>query len=220
MFLEIRDILTPAEVARLMEISKALKFVDGRVSNPHATAKNNLQADHGDPLYAESSRIVAEGFKRSREFQDFALPQRVAAPLLARYEPGMKYGVHADAAFMPMADGPLRSDLSCTVFLAHPSTYEGGELTIHIGRALHFKCLPGHAIVYPSTTLHEVQPVRAGQRLVSITFIQSHVADEQKRDALFELGEVSALEGANMDPLNRTRLEAVRQNLMRMWSEN
>jgi PKHD-type hydroxylase len=218
MFLEIKGLLGAPEVARLTEIAKSLRFVDGRASNPHALAKNNLQADSADPRYAESSKIVADAFARSREFNDFAMPARIAPPLLARYEPGMKYGVHADAARMTLPDGPLRSDLSCTVFLSHPSTYEGGELTIHIGRALLFKCLPGHAIVYPSTTLHEVQPVRAGQRLVSITFIQSIVADEQRRDMLFELGEVSALEGANMDGLNRTRLEAVRQNLLRMWS--
>jgi PKHD-type hydroxylase len=218
MFLEIKGLLNPPDVARLVDISASLKFVDGRVSNPHALAKDNLQADSADPLYAESSRIVADAFARSREFNDFAMPVRVAPPLLARYEPGMKYGVHADASHMVLADGFLRSDLSCTVFLSHPSTYEGGELTIHIGRALPFKCLPGHAIVYPSTTLHEVQPVRAGRRLVSITFIQSRVADEQKRDLLFELGEISALEGARMDGLNRTRLEAVRQNLLRRWS--
>jgi PKHD-type hydroxylase len=218
MFLEIKGLLSPPEVARLVDISAKLKFVDGRISNPHALAKDNLQADSDDPLYAESSKIVADAFARSREFNDFAMPARIAPPLLARYEPGMKYGVHADAAHMVLADGSLRSDLSCTVFLSHPSTYEGGELTIHIGRALPFKCLPGHAIVYPSTTLHEVQPVRAGRRLVSLTFIQSRVADEQRRDMLFELGEISALEGARMDGLSRTRLEAVRQNLLRMWS--
>jgi PKHD-type hydroxylase len=218
MFLEIKGLLSPHEVARLVDISAKLKFVDGRISNPHALAKDNLQADSDDPLHAESSEIVADAFARSREFNDFAMPLRIAPPLLARYEPGMKYGVHADAAHMVLADGSLRSDLSCTVFLSHPSTYEGGELTIHIGRALPFKCLPGHAIVYPSTTLHEVQPVRAGRRLVSLTFIQSRVADEQRRDMLFELGEISALEGARMDGLSRTRLEAVRQNLLRMWS--
>jgi PKHD-type hydroxylase len=218
MFLEIKGLLSPPEVARLVDISAKLKFVDGRISNPHALAKDNLQADSDDPLYAESSQIVADAFSRSREFNDFAMPARIAPPLLARYEPGMKYGVHADAAHMVLADGSLRSDLSCTVFLSHPSTYEGGELTVHIGRALPFKCLPGHAVVYPSTTLHEVQPVRAGRRLVSLTFIQSRVPDEQRRDMLFELGEISALEGARMDGLSRTRLEAVRQNLLRMWS--
>jgi PKHD-type hydroxylase len=131
----------------------------------------------------------------------------------------MKYGPHADAAFLPLSDGPLRSDLSCTVFLSDPRTYEGGELVIHLGvRALPLKAAPGNAIVYPSTTLHEVAPVRSGQRLVSLTFIESRIPDEQERAMVYELGEISALEGASMNWLNRMRLEVVRQNLTRKWS--
>lgn len=222
MFLEIKNLLSAQEVSRLAEIAKTLRFVDGKVSNPHSQAKDNLQADHGDPLYAESTKIVADAFMRSREFHDFALPVRFAPPLLARYEPGMKYGAHADAALMTTpGGGALRSDLSCTVFLNDPAAYEGGELVIHLGvRAMPIKLAPGHAVLYPSTTLHEVAPVRAGQRLVSITFIQSRVADEHRRDLLFELGEVAALEGNAMSWINRTRLDAVRQNLLRMWAEN
>jgi PKHD-type hydroxylase len=143
----------------------------------------------------------------------------MAPPLLARYEPGMKYGPHADAAFLPFPDRALRSDVSCTVFLSDPRTYEGGELLIHLGvRALPLKGASGSAILYPSTTLHEVAPVRSGQRLVSLTFIESEIPDEQERAILFELGEISALEGNTMNWVNRMRLEVVRQNLTRKWS--
>lgn len=220
MLLKIKNLLTSQECERLVALSGELKFVDGRATNPANTSKQNLQADPSDPKYAESVQIVAGAMTRSREFGSFALPKRVAPPLLCRYEPGMKYGAHADAALMEIGGEPLRSDLSCTIFLADPHTYEGGELVIHNGlQALPVKLLPGHAVVYPSTTLHEVAPVRQGMRLVGITFIQSFVADEAKRDILFELGEISALEGAKMDWLSRTRLEVARQNLMRMWAE-
>ena len=220
MYLQLKELLGAADVARLAEIARQIKFADGRATNPAALAKNNLQADYTDPLYAESSEIMMNALARSEEFQDFTLPRTVAPPLLAKYEPGMKYGAHADAAMMEIGGEPLRSDLSCTIFLADPRTYEGGELVIHNGlQALPVKLLPGHAVVYPSTTLHEVAPVRQGVRLVGITFIQSFVADEAKRDILFELGEISAIEGANMDWLSRTRLEVARQNLMRMWAE-
>lgn len=219
MFLEIKDLLQAPEVARLTTLSQGMRFVDGRASNSGFDQKRNLQADTSDAAYAESVKIVADAFARSREFRDFALPRRIAPPLLARYEPGMKYGPHADAAFLPMPDGPLRSDLSCTVFLSDPRSYEGGELVIHLGvRALPLKAEPGSAILYPSTTLHEVAPVRSGQRLVSLTFIESEIPDEQERAMVFELGEVSALEGANMNWVNRMRLEVVRQNLTRKWS--
>ena len=219
MFLEIKGLLTDAEVARLVALAASMKFVDGRASNTGFSQKLNLQADAAGAPYAESVQIVSGAFVRSREFRDFAIPRRFAPPLLARYEPGMKYGAHADAAFVSTPDGPLRSDLSCTVFLTDPQTYEGGELVIHLGvRALPLKLPPGNAILYPSTTLHEVVPVRSGQRLVSLTFIESEIPDEQERAMLFELGEVSALEGNNMNWVNRMRLEMVRQNLTRKFS--
>jgi len=220
MFLEIKGLLTPAEVARLTALSREVKFVEGRISNPANTTKDNLQADLGDPKYQESTDIVAQAFARSREFNDFAMPKRIAPPLLCRYEPGMKYGAHADAALIPLGDNPLRSDISCTVFIAEPSTYEGGELVTHLGtRPVVFKGEPGDAIVYPSTMLHEVKPVRSGQRLVSITFIESRIADEHRRNQLYELNEIGALEGLKMSWQNRVRLELVRQNLLRMWAD-
>ena len=220
MFLEIKALLNPAEVARLMALSREVKFVEGRISNPANTTKDNLQADLGDPKYQESTDIVAQAFARSREFNDFAMPKRIAPPLLCRYEPGMKYGAHADAALIPLGDNPLRSDISCTVFIAEPSTYEGGELVTHLGtRPVVFKGEPGDAIVYPSTMLHEVKPVRSGQRLVSITFIESRIADEHRRNQLYELNEIGALEGLKMSWQNRVRLELVRQNLLRMWAD-
>ena len=220
MFLEIKALLTPAEVARLTALSREVKFVEGRISNPANTSKDNLQADLGDPKYQESTDIVAQAFARSREFNDFAMPKRIAPPLLCRYEPGMKYGAHADAALIPLGGNPLRSDISCTVFIAEPSTYEGGELVTHLGtRPVVFKGEPGDAIVYPSTMLHEVKPVRSGQRLVSITFIESRIADEHRRNQLYELNEIGALEGLKMSWQNRVRLELVRQNLLRMWAD-
>jgi PKHD-type hydroxylase len=181
--------------------------------------KNNLQADAADPKFAESSRIVGSAFARSREFADFAMPRRVAPPLLSRYEPGMKYGAHADAAILQIGNDRLRSDLSCTVFIGDPANYEGGELVIVAGnQSLPFKEAPGTAIVYPSTTLHEVVPVRSGQRLVSITFIESFIADQHQRMQVYELNEIAALEGNTMHWESRVRLDVVRQNLMRMWS--
>ena len=82
------------------------------------------------------------------------------------------------------------------------------------------KGAPGDLVVYPSTMLHEVRPVRAGMRLVSITFVESLITDEHQRTQLYELNEVAALEGLNMKWENRVRLETVRQNLTRMWSKS
>jgi PKHD-type hydroxylase len=220
MLLKIRNLLSAEEVARMVALSHDLKFVDGRVSNPANTSKQNLQADTADPKYAESVEIVRGALARSREFAAFAIPRRIAPPLLCRYEPGMKYGSHADAAILQLANVKVRSDLSCTVFIGDPATYEGGELAMVIGnQTLAFKGAPGEAIVYPSTFLHEVVPVRSGQRLVSITFIESHVPDQHQRMQVFELNEIAAIEGLRMNPESRVRLDVVRQNLLRMWSQ-
>ncbi len=219
MLLKIKNLLTAEECARLATLAGELKFVDGRVSNPANTAKQNLQADTTDPKYLESVQVVGNAFARSREFASFAIPKRIAPPLLCRYEPGMKYGSHADAAILQLQGMKIRSDLSCTVFVSDPSTYEGGELAMVIGnQTLAFKGAPGEAVVYPSTFLHEVVPVRSGQRLVSITFVESHVADQHQRMQLFELNEIAAIEGLRMNPESRVRLDVVRQNLIRMWS--
>ena len=220
MLLKIKSLLTPAEVARLGALSKELRFVDGRATNAANVAKKNLQADPGDPKYAESSQIVGAALARSREFMDFAVPKRMAPPLLSRYEPGMTYGAHADSALINVNNGRIRSDLSCTVWVAEPATYEGGELAIVLGnQTVAFKGDAGDAIVYPSTTLHEVVPVRSGQRLVSITFIESCIADAHQRQQVYELNEIAALEGTRMNWESRVRLDVVRQNLMRMWSQ-
>jgi PKHD-type hydroxylase len=162
---------------------------------------------------------VSGAFARSREFMDFALPKRVAPPLMSRYSPGMKYGAHADAALIPLANTRLRSDISCTVFISEPGSYQGGELSIVVGnQAIAFKGAPGEAILYPSTTLHEVLPVRSGERVVAITFIESFIADPHQRMQVYELNEIAALEGTTMRWENRVRLDVVRQNLMRMWT--
>ena len=219
MLLKIKNLLAAEECARLVALAGELKFVDGRVSNPANTSKQNLQADSADPKYAESVQVVTGAMARSREFGSFAIPKRVAPPLLCRYEPGMKYGSHADAAIIQLPTGKIRSDLSCTVFIGDPSSYEGGELAMVIGnQTLAFKGAAGEAIVYPSTLLHEVVPVRSGQRLVSITFIESHVADQHERMQVHELNEIAAIEGLRMNPESRVRLDVVRQNLLRMWS--
>lgn len=219
MFLEIKNLLSAQDVARLTAIAKDLRFVDGRVTNPANTTKQNLQADYADPRYAESVQVLNAAISRSEEFMNFAMPKRIAPPLLSRYEPGMKYGAHADTAIMQIPNARIRSDLSCTIFIAAPSAYDGGELSIVTGtRTLAFKGDPGEAIIYPSTTMHEVKPVRSGQRLVAITFMESLIADQHQRLQLYELNEVAALEGLKMSWENRVRLDVVRQNLMRMWA--
>jgi len=219
MFLQIENLLTPAEIQAITELARDATFIDGRRSNPHNTAKFNTIGDPGDPVAQKAAQIALTGLQRNEQLKSFAMPKRVAVPSLCRYGVGMKYGVHTDAAFLPTGPEPLRSDISCTIYINDPATYQGGELVIHVGtEPVRIKGRPGTAFVYPSTTLHEVAPVTAGERLVIITFIESVIPDQIQRDLIYTLDEVRALEGLRMEWQNRVQLEYVIANLQRMWS--
>lgn len=218
MFRELQ-ILSAAQVAELRTIAASANFVDGRISNPHSKVKQNLQLND-EVAYNRSSQILTQALYGHEDFQNFAFPVGMLPPLMARYTSEMRYGAHADAAFLQLGNQALRSDLSCTIFLSDPASYEGGALAIHLGsRTERFKGAPGTAIVYPSDMLHEVEPVTAGERLVAITFIQSRIQDNFRRETLYELNEVAALEGLGMKQENYARLQLVQANLLRQWGD-
>jgi PKHD-type hydroxylase len=212
-------ILNDAEIAECRRIAAAAPFIDGRITNPHNTAKQNEQL-HDPAAYQKSSEILKQAMTRTPEFIEFAFPVAMAPPMMTRYKPGMKYGAHADAAFIQLPGATIRSDLSCTIFLNDPEDYDGGELQLRLGDAeLTFKLKPGEAIIYPSDSFHQVLPVTRGERLVAITFIQSRIQDPFCRNLLFELNEVAALEGLKMDQENYGRLQLIQQNLLRYWAD-
>ncbi|HYD13406.1 MAG TPA: Fe2+-dependent dioxygenase [Allosphingosinicella sp.] len=218
MFKEL-EVLNAAQVAELRAIAASANFVDGRISNPHSQVKQNLQL-HDEAAYNRSSQLMTQALYAHEDFQNFAFPVAMLPPMMARYTSEMRYGAHADAAFLQLGAMGLRSDLSCTIFLSEPASYEGGALVIQLGsRKLSFKGAPGTAIVYPSDMLHEVERVTSGERLVAITFIQSRIADKTRRELLYDLNEVAALEGLGMKPENYARLQLVQANLLRRWGD-
>lgn len=207
------------EVTECRRIAASTTFIDGRASNPHNKTKNNQQL-HDPAASQASAQIMLKAFARSEEFREFAFPDKIAPPLLTKYQPGMYYGAHADAAFINLGNAVIRSDLSCTIFLNDPDGYEGGALVVRLGDGqLSFKLQAGEAIIYPSDTFHEVEKVNRGERLVAITFIQSKIPDPFRRNLLFDLNEVAALEGLKMEQENFSRLQLVQANLLRYWAD-
>jgi len=214
------QILSDAEVDECRKIAASAPFVDGRITNPHNTAKQNEQL-HDQSAYQKSAQLLQAALVRSEELLNFAFPVRIAPPLITRYKPAMKYGLHTDVAFMQLPTGGMRSDLSCTIFLNEPDSYEGGALHVKLGDGdLRFKLKPGEAIVYPSDMLHEVEPVTKGERLVAITFMQSRIQDPFRRNLLYNLNEVAALEGLTMKAENFTMLQLIQNQLLRYWGDN
>ena len=215
----INELLTDSEISQVVELSKKLKFVDGRAStNPGSSVKNNLQADMQDPAYLQAGQIVQKAIFRSQPFRDYAIPKNMALPMLTRYEPGMEYGFHVDAAMLATKP-PMRADVSTTVFLSAPDSYDGGELVAKMGeKEIEIKLEPGAAVLYPSVTLHRVKPVTRGVRLVSITFTESLIRDHYEREILYQLGKVIGRESGRLTFETLTDLTNVHTNLQRYWT--
>jgi len=140
--------------------------------------------------------------------------------LFSRYENGMSYGRHVDNALMGNQEF-LRSDVSFTLFLSSPSTYKGGELVIESSDGDRtYKLEGGSAIIYPSSTLHQVEPVTEGVRLAAVGWIQSLVRDPNEREILFDLDttrrSIFAKEGKTIEFDLISKSYA---NLLRKWAE-
>lgn len=220
MFKRIDGVLTPQQLAELNAVADRGPFVDGRLTNPHNTSKVNVQLNDQN-LVGQTGQLMANALFAHEHFRNFAFPKAIAPPLLTVYRADMKYGLHADAAFMPWNGRQQRSDVSCTLFLSDPASYDGGALRVRLGdEELSIKLPAGSAILYPSDTMHEVTAVTRGERRVGLTFIQSRIADPARRELLYELNEVAALEGLKMAPESRMRLQRVRENLLRSWGDH
>src|SRR5262252_2493150 len=164
MMLCIGDVFDKDEAAAIRSEVEDLNFVDGRATAGWAArlVKDNEQADADDnQLKALRSRI-AERILQNEIFQLAVRPKALTPRLISRYKPGKQYGTHVDDALMR----GMRTDVSSTLFLAEPETYEGGALVIESAAGeQEFKLAAGSSQVYPSNTLHRVAPVQNGERL-------------------------------------------------------
>jgi PKHD-type hydroxylase len=146
--------------------------------------KNNQQLNSGSALYQELAVNLQSRLGRHPFVQGAAFPRRIHSMLFSRCEAGEGYGKHVDNPWM--ANG--RTDLSFTLALSDPSTYKGGALVLESPNDEESFRLPiGHAIVYPSTMLHRVEPVTEGQRLVAVGWIESRIRHAEQRELLFDL---------------------------------
>jgi PKHD-type hydroxylase len=216
-------VLDASEVKTIVDRLASAPFGDGRATaaGRAAEGKRNLQMLPDAPGADELRALVIKGLQRSERFQMIAMPKVVAAPVFNRYDAGMLYEQHVDAAMMLGGEG-LRVDVSLTIFLSDPASYEGGELVIEtLGGGIGVKLAAGHAAVYPASTLHRVAPVKSGTRLAAITWVRSFVRDAERRQLLAELElAMSSLEKKAKDA--RSELDLLRKthsNLVRMWAE-
>lgn len=197
-------------------------FISGKLSavGRAAAIKNNLLLTPGSPAALDATDLLARALQASPAFQAAAWPDAMLRPQLCRYEVGMTYGDHVDAAIMGQPPESIRCDVAITVCLNDGSEYDGGELVIDsVGLSRPWKGRAGDAIVYPADTVHRVTPVTRGVREVAVSWIQSLVREADRRRILFDLRHALDALDASAPPPPET--EAIRRsyfNLIRMWA--
>jgi len=223
MLLEIPAVLRPEQLRKVRDLLSRGRFIDGRLSAGKAArrVKHNEELGPEDQLIQPLNRIVMGSLVQHPVYQSAVLPLKIASPFYARYAPGMTYGDHVDDPVMGPPQGRYRSDVSTTVFLSEPDEYEGGELVVRTPFGDQRVKLPaGHAVVYPSSSLHHVAEVSRGERLVAVTWAQSMVRDPARRELLFELNQARErlLKHRPEEPETK-QVDVAYVNLVRMWAE-
>jgi len=225
MLLHIPDILTSTQVAEISDVLDTAEWIDGRVTAGHHSqrVKRNRQVPERHPVTRRLGEMILASLDRNALFLSAALPLKIAPPTFNRYEGGETYGNHVDGAIRPLLGTPLRlrTDLSATVFLSAPETYDGGELMVDDTFGAHRVKLPaGSMILYPGSSLHRVEPVTRGVRLGAFLWIESMVRDDARRRLLFDLDRsVQEIAGAMPDSPAVAQLYNVYHNLLRQWAD-
>ncbi|HEX5129352.1 MAG TPA: Fe2+-dependent dioxygenase [Usitatibacter sp.] len=225
MLLEIPAVLSPEQVRRFRARLDAAPWIDGNVTSGHqsARAKYNEQVPEGSAEARELGEEILHALAASQLFMSAALPKQVFPPLFNRYGPGMTFGSHIDAAIR--SHGPtgvrIRTDISATLFLTAPEEYDGGELLVEDTYGVKRVKLPaGSMVLYPSTSLHRVEPVTRGARVSSFFWIQSLVREDAQRALLFDLDmAIVRLTARDRAAPELLALTGVYNNLLRGWAQ-
>jgi PKHD-type hydroxylase len=200
-------------------------WVDGRVTAGYSGApvKFNQQIDERAEVAAQCQHLILSALERNPLFISAALPNLVYPPMFNRYSEGMTFGAHVDGSVRidPHSGRKLRTDISATLFLSDPASYDGGELQVEDTYGLHkVKLAAGDMVIYPATSLHQVTPITRGTRLASFLWIQSLVRDDGQRALLFDMDNaIQTLNQTNADERARRSLVGCYHNLLRQWSE-
>lgn len=227
MMLFIPQVLDAPSVRELRTLldSATAPWVDGRATAGHqgAAVKANQQIDEASELARRGQAIVASALERHPAFISAALPNLLYPPMFNRYGEGMEFGPHVDGGVRihPHSGRKLRTDLSATLFLSDPDSYEGGALRVQDGGSVReARLAAGDMVLYPSTSVHWVTPVTRGTRIACFFWVQSLVRDAAQRQLLFEMdGAIQRLAATDADASARLTLVGTYHNLLRQWSE-
>ncbi len=221
------QVLNATELAQLCTLlaGAGAAWVDGRVTAGHqgAPVKFNQQIDEQSRVATDCQQIVVSALERNPLFISAALPNVLYPPMFNRYGEGMGFGLHVDGGVRlhPHNGSKLRTDLSATLFLSDPQSYDGGVLQMEDTYGTHSaKLAAGDMVLYPATSLHQVTPVTRGVRMACFMWVQSLVRDDAERALLFDLDTaIQRLNQTAADDIARRTLTGTYHNLLRKWSD-
>ena len=223
MLITISDLLDSQTLDEVRHLLKDADFIDGKFSagRDAQRVKNNAELKGDSPHADRLNQMVLGALYNHPTFQAAAMPLKMSSAFFARYKPGQTYGQHVDDAVMGQQGGQYRTDVSSTIFISSPDDYESGELVIETEVGEQSIKLPaGHAVFYPSGSLHRVNEVTSGERLVAVSWTQSMVRDPQHRALLYDLYIVKeTMLNINPDAEASARANRAYINLFRQWAE-
>ncbi len=228
MLLHLRQVLTPDEVEQARAVLQDAAWGDGRVTAgvQSAQMKNNEQLPQDSAAARLLQQLVLDGLNRHAVFFSAALPKRIFPPLFNRYGGAANaFGNHVDNAvrYVPGTQGErVRTDISCTLFLSEPDTYDGGELCVEDTFGTQSVKLPaGDLVLYPGTSVHRVEPVTRGHRLASFFWVESMVRSDEQRRLLFDMDThlMRLRTSAGETDAAVIGLTGTYHNLLRLWAD-
>lgn len=190
MLISISKVLDPDQRTLVDGLLDGLIWKDGAETAGRVAkqVKRNQQADLTQTVGPKVEQLLSKAIMRHPVLRAAAQPRTFSNLLVSRTREGGGYGLHVDNAYMGAGDNALRTDLSFTLFLSPPDSYQGGELVIeHAGQTQALKQEAGDLVLYPSSSLHRVADVTSGERLVCVGWIESRVRRADDRETLFDL---------------------------------
>jgi PKHD-type hydroxylase len=224
MLLTIPNVLAAEEAMAFRQALTDAEWSDGRATAGYLSqrVKNNSQLREDHPLARQLGTRILDVLDRNQTFISAALPLKIVPPLFNRYRDGEVYGRHVDGGMRPVGGHRVRTDLSATLFLSPPDSYDGGELIVEDGpgeRA--FKLKAGDLLLYPATSVHRVMPVTRGERLAGFFWVQSMVRSGEQRALLFQLDNALRALGRDVpDHPSLVEMMGVYHNLIRQWADS
>jgi len=225
MLLHVPAVLDVEELVELRQLLSQADWADGKVTagTQSAQVKRNMQLLETSAEAESARKIVLQALARNGLFYSAALPRKVYPPLFNQYREGMDFGAHIDNSIRTHALSGMhvRTDISCTLFINDPESYEGGELIVESTYGQQKVKLPaGDMVLYPGTSLHHVEPITSGVRLASFFWVQSMIRDDAQRTLLFDMdASIISLRQQVGDTAAAIRLTGTYHNLIRMWAD-